>query len=516
MEIVTSPILTMNENYDFGEAVAALAVLSGATEIQAAIQATNFLAALAGPQGGLVGLGGEVHPIGSSMISVGSDSPEQTRLTELLFSPLRYLQRDLMDCSSRVEPELLERLATSLSDPHPMDTGTEYGLRRAVSEEERAGAELRHTIGQALKSTQVVSISYPVDRFESFRRMHSLTSEEWESARSFAEMSSLASIDFEMMLDSNEARCLREPLVLLENPDSSLLLRGMDRVDHQSPLVLDSDGHLLAGLFGKPRHKAAEVIEGLLSGRSTRTVNGGAKPGRGILFSITDRPRLARWIGSREDSRLLRRTLLVDPTDREGNEGSSCDVETIRRGYAQYRKSVKDTLRLRRLDAPGTSPILGDKTAELFFHAQREFQARINEVEALLKPFAAAFAHLAASMLWSLDRLCEDRGFQELIPTAIRLAEAAMRTHHEIVKHGLEAGERQKLEDEGRIMLRKLLRYEPCRFRELYRKYDDQDVSLHRPVFDYLIETERVLEVEKGLFRVTEQGRRQLKAVGVN
>ncbi|MCB1092865.1 MAG: hypothetical protein KDL87_15115, partial [Verrucomicrobiae bacterium] len=243
---------------------------------------------------------------------------------------------------------------------------------------------------------------------------------------------------------------------------------------------------------------------------------GGVRQGRGILFSITDRHRLAQWLSSREDSRLLSRTLLVDPSDREGDVGSLPEVEMIRRGYAQYRKSVQDALRLRRLDAPGISPILGNKTAELFFHAQREFQARINEVAVPLKPYAAAFVHLPATMLWSLDRLCEDREFQDLIPTALHLAETAMKTHLKLVKDGLEAGERQKLEDAGRIMLRKLLRYEPCRFRELYRKYADQDVSLHRPVFEYLLESKRVQEVEEGRFRVTEEGRRLLEAMGAN
>ncbi len=472
-----------------------------------------FLAALTGPRGGLVGLGGEVQPIGSSAISVGGDSPEQERLTELLFSPLRYLQEDLIDYSRRVEPGLRDRLATTLADPHYKDCGT----RRAVLDDDRAEAELRHATGQAEKSTQVKSASHPVDRYENFRRDYSMSEEERHKATRLAEECLFSKLDYDTVLTHNEARCLREPLVLLENPDSLLLLRGMDQVDRQSPLVLDSSGHLLAGIFGKPRHKAAEVIEGLLSGRSNLAVGGGGvRQGRGILFSITDRQRLAQWMSNREDSRHLRRALLVDPTDQNGDEGTPCDVETIRRGYAQYRKSVQDALRLRRLDAPGISPILGNKTAELFFHAQREFQAQIAEVAAPLKPYAAAFVHLPATMLWSLDQLCEDRGFQELIPTAIHLAETAMKTHLKLVKDGLEAGEWEKLEEAGRIMLRKLLRYEPCRFRELYRKYADQDVSLHRPVFEYLLESKRVQEVEDGLFRVTEEGRRLLEPIGAN
>ena len=143
----------MKEDHDFGDAVAALAALSGTTKVQAAVQAANFLAALTGPRGGLVCLGEEVQPIGAGMSSVGGDSTEQARLTELLFAPLRFLQEDLIDYSRRVEPKLRDRLANSLADPHH----TDYGNRRAVVESDLAEAEQKHATGQAGKSMQMVS-----------------------------------------------------------------------------------------------------------------------------------------------------------------------------------------------------------------------------------------------------------------------------------------------------------------------------------------------------------------------
>jgi len=85
----------------FGPAVETLATLSDTSIDQAAIQAALTIAALAGPRACLVTLGGEVQPIGSSLISVGGDSPEQARLTELLFGPLRNVQGDLIECSRR-------------------------------------------------------------------------------------------------------------------------------------------------------------------------------------------------------------------------------------------------------------------------------------------------------------------------------------------------------------------------------------------------------------------------------
>jgi len=505
--------LIMNENHDLGDAVAALAALSGATKVQAAIQAANFLAALTGPRGGLVCLGEEVQPIGASMISVGGDSPEQARMTELLFSPLRFLQEDLIDYSQRVEPKLRDRLAILLADPHHKD----YGQRRVVLEAYLDEAEQRHATRQAGKSTQMVSSCHPVDRYEEHLRNYGRTQEQRESAAFIAAECAFAKVDYETMLEYNEARCLREPLVLLENPDSQLLLRGMDQVHRQSPLVLDSDGCLLAGIFGKPRHKAAEVIEGLLTGRSTRAVRrGGGTPGRGILFSITDHHRLTRWMNHHKGSHHLSRALLVDPTRREEDEENPCDVEVIREGYARYRKTVESVLRLRRLNAPGIYPILEAETAERFFHGQRKFQVQIDEVEPFLKLHAATFVHLPATMLWSLEQLCHARKFQELIPTAFHLAEVAMKTHLQLVNNCLAAGARQSIEEEGLRMLRKLLQSEPCRFRELYRRYPDQNVSLHRPTFEYLIETERVREVGKGLYQVSELGRIELESAGVN
>jgi len=119
-------------------------------------------------------------------------------------------------------------------------------------------------------------------------------------------------------------------------------------------------------------------------------------------------------------------------------------------------------------------------------------------------------------MLWSLEQLCHPREYRELIPTAIHLAEAAMKTHLHLVKNVLDVGTRKSIEVEGLRMLRKLLQYEPCRFRELYRQYPDQNVSLHRPTFEYLIETERIREVEKGLYQVSELGRIELASAGAN
>lgn len=503
----------MKEDHDFGDAVAALAELSGTTKIQAAVQAANFLAALTGPRGGLVCLGEEVQPIGASMISVGGDSPEQARLAEMLFSPLRFLQEDLIDYSRRVEPKLRDRLAASLADPHH----TDYGNRRAVVESDLAEAELKHATGQAGKSMQMVSTCHPVDRYEDHLRNYGMTQEQRESAAFIAAECAFAKVDYETMLEYNEARCLREPLVLLENPDSQMLLRGMDQVDHQSPLVLDSDGCLLAGVFGKPRHKAAEVIERLLAGRGTRVVgNGGGTPGRGILFSITDRHRLAGWMNRNGGSRLLSRTLLVDPTRREEAEENPVDIEVIREGSARYRKTVKAVLRLRRLDAPGIYPILDRETAEQFFRAQREFQAQIDEVEPRLKPYAAPFVHLPATMLWSLKQLCYPREFRELIPTAIHLAEEAMKAHLQIVKNGLDAGTRQSIEEEGRRMLRKIFQIEPCRVRQLQRTYDLQRKSHLLPVLEHLIETNRVRQAEKGVLHVTDLGRTELASLGAN
>ena len=513
MGTIASPLQPTEEYHDFGKAVAALAVLSGNSEVQTAIQVTIFLASLAGPRAGLVTLGGEVQPIGSSLISVGGASPSQVKLTELLFGPLRFLQDDLIEQSRRVSPDLLNRLSTTLADPHHSVPGE----RRPVVDEFLVEAELQHAVGRAGKLTQVVSESHPVDRYAAFQREQAITKEEQYTGAMFAASSPLARIDFETLLSYNEARCLREPLVFLENPDSQLLQQGMGEVDRQSPLVLDTGGCLLARVFAKNPNSVAEIVEGLLSGGSTQAASkGGARPGRGILFSVSDQTHLAQWISNPESSSYLRRTLLVDPTVKEGNGGNSFDPEVIRRGCEQFRKAVKGVLRLRRLDAPGIVPILDNKTAEKFFHAQHKFHHQIGEVEPRLKPFAANFIHLAATTLWSLEKLCEERETEDLLPAAIHLAESALHTHLNLVETGLDAGKLQRLEEEARKMLRKLYQSEPCRFRELQRKYDVQRKSILEPVLDHLIVTNRVQKIEKGILRTTERGRSELAGIGDN
>lgn len=499
--------------HEFGDAVAALAGLSGTSEVSAAIQSCNFLAALAGPRGGLVGLGGEVHPIGTSMISLGADSPAQARLTELLISPLRYLQEDLIEYNRRVDPGWLSRMSTMLVDPNLHG----HGERRPVREEERAEAELRHVAGRAEKSAQVVSESHPLDRRAAFRRERELSDEEHNARAMFAAMSPLAKVDYEGMIPFNEARCLREPLVLLESPDAKVLLHGMGQVDRQSPLVIDADGRLLGGIFGKPRHKAAEVIEGFLTGRCTRAVGGGGvSPGRGVLLSVIDRDRLAGWLAGSGTNGHLCRALLAEPGQTAGAIEGPYDLGSIERGYAHYRQTVRSVLRLRRLDAPGVAPILEPPVALEFFRRQREFQNRIDEVESYLKSFAASFIYLPATALWSLQHLSAASDDRELVPRAFHLAEEAMRMHLGLMKQGLEAGQLQSMEEDGLNMLRKLAQSEPCRIRDLLRRYDIQRKSLHEPVLEHLIETNRVRRVQKGLLQLTEQGRHELEAMKVN
>ena len=166
----------------------ALSALSGVENDGAAIQAALLLASLAGPRAGLVTLGGEVQSIGSSLISIGGESPAQARLTELLFSPLRYLQDDLIEYGRRVSPEVLDRLSSALADPHHSVPGE----RHPVDNEFQADAELRHARGQAGKSTEVVSESHPVDRYEAFQREYLNTDEQRAEDANFGAVSSRA------------------------------------------------------------------------------------------------------------------------------------------------------------------------------------------------------------------------------------------------------------------------------------------------------------------------------------
>lgn len=488
----------------FGPAVGALATLANVPAEQAALQAAVVLAALAGPRAGLVTLGGEFQPVGINILSTGGDTPEQARLVNLLFAPLRFLQDDLHDYSRRVRDEVADRMTARFTGPRRQSDGE----RRLLDGEEHERAERDHLHLQAERSTNAVSLSHPLDRLERFQHDKDLDMTCGAALYAIPEQHAL--------LPHHYARCLSEPTVFLDCPSAAMLHRALLQCDRQSPLLLDAHGGLIEAAGDPANFRTRQAMEDIvihgvtIGNANTGTGTGSITQSRGTLFSVTTRRTLERLLGSDHTGPLFSRLLLTDLRPADGSAGRPVEAGSMESGYTSFRKAVQAVLRLRRLDAPGIYPILDPVAAGLLFDAQRRFLAQINEVRPELRHHAAKFHHLPATLLWALHHLWPGRSCADLVPTALHLAEVAMTDHLRLAGHALANAGRERLERRAWEMLRKLAEVEPCGMRDLMRKYAVQRRALHQPVLDFLLETGRVLQIDEGRLRLSDEAKLEL------
>ena len=114
MKCSTIESFVVEDGHAYGPAVAALSDLSGLSREAVALQMTAVLAGLGGAAASVVSAAGEVHRVRLNTIILGADDPRQARLSELLLSPARYLQNDLLNLSRRVPREVLNQLAQTI------------------------------------------------------------------------------------------------------------------------------------------------------------------------------------------------------------------------------------------------------------------------------------------------------------------------------------------------------------------------------------------------------------------
>lgn len=76
---------------EYGEAISALADLSSTDDTGVALQVAAVLTGFAGPRAGLITFGGEMQPVGMNIISTSGALPNQMRLNNLMFGPVRFL-----------------------------------------------------------------------------------------------------------------------------------------------------------------------------------------------------------------------------------------------------------------------------------------------------------------------------------------------------------------------------------------------------------------------------------------
>ena len=80
-----------------------------------------------------------------------------------------------------------------------------------------------------------------------------------------------------------------------------------------------------------------------------------------------------------------------------------------------------------------------------------------------------------------------------------------MSEHLRLIRRSLENANRERLESQAWEMLRKLAKVEPCSLRDLMRTYGKQQKSLHKPVIDYLVNTGRVIQIDSGRLRMSDE-----------
>ena len=178
---------------------------------------------------------------------------------------------------------------------------------------------------------------------------------------------------------------------------------------------------------------------------------------------------------------LLASMLLAGTSSEEGSTARDVNPEDVSAGYRRYRDTVKELVRLRRLDALGLWWIgVKGEVAMQLHQGQREFIHQLETVDTATRALAAGFSNLPVTLLWTMAQLEPTKDVTgTMVSTALALSEAAMRNHLGVIRELRRDAETVRVERKAAEMLWKLLEVEPCTFRELMRKYPVQLSLIH-------------------------------------
>ncbi len=504
-------MVSMNDTPNIPTAIEALSILSGVPAEEVAVQVASLLAAIGGPHAGLMTLGDEFQPVGFHLLHLGGDSARQHRLTQLLFQPLRYLQEDILSYSRLAPGEQLDSMTRAYvggprSEDHlSVDPGSE-GVEGIARSDVYHLADL---------SSQVSSLTSPWRRREDVGLFMDTIGR-----------TTLLPVDgihrhlpgYPMLSQSavgrQEGRCLQEPVVFLDNPRADALKKPWEGVDRDSPLILDESGRLWEDACRSA--PARETLHRIL--RERAFVNPAApgkerhRSGSSRLFSVVTEELGRRLLSEPEMDGLLASMLLAGTSSEEGSTARDVNPEDVSAGYRRYRDTVKELVRLRRLDALGLWWIgVKGEVAMQLHQGQREFIHQLETVDTATRALAAGFSNLPVTLLWTMAQLEPTKDVTgTMVSTALALSEAAMRNHLGVIRELRRDAETVRVERKAAEMLWKLLEVEPCTFRELMRKYPVQRREVHEPVLNHLVESGKVLRLESNQLRLTDATRAEL------
>lgn len=504
------------------QAISALATLSGLPADSVAVQACVLLGDLAGPHGGLVTLGGEFQPFQVNLITLGSGCPAQSRLIDLLFAQLHFVQDDLHALSRNTPRKTLEHYGQLYTSNYT------NAFPKPFTGEAHEEAVWESVLNHADRSRNATSRSYPVERLEILRH-HGPDGQAPgvggpRNAYSGGPPANMYTPNERpMVISPEELRSLHEPTVFLDNPSAADLLAAFAEADRQSPFVLDRYGALLAEAAERNGSRARTALETLIL-RGVVSRDPGSGLGRmagsqGSLFAATDPRTFSRLLEMDQTARIVQQAILTRPRPHDHPPALPIDKARIDKGYELYRYAVRSVVTARRRNSDSISPVLPDDAAIRFFEEQRSFQAKLADVDPELRPHAAHFVHLPATILFGLRRLggCKCPGtevpFIDLIPRAMRISEVAMQEHLHLVRRCMESGNEERLKARGVEMLVKIFRKGPCTMRTLFRSYPEQQKWRHLPILDHLTETGMIAKSPSGHLCLTEKAQQELQTI---
>lgn len=486
----------------FGASVNALSHLSGLPQETAALQLTCALTGVGGPNASVISLAKEVHPASLSMVVSGDSDPRQTRMNELLFSPIRQLQEDLCNISNQISEESLKKLSSAYKTKNSSVHCLPHDIK--IAEQETAeDIELHNTIELVENSVDAVTSSGPWQKLEDYRI--------WKERGDDDTTGLFSPYKYDLRqtaVNHQHARLLRQPLLLFENLPPGIIADQIGKVDRISPLIVDSNGSLIKSAVSRADNSATRIIESLLSGRLFRGDNTETscilEGGEGVLFSVTSSDVIAGIANSSIASDIYGHSLLSSSCPTSGSPMTD-SVETVEAGYDTFRKAVRNIVRFRRRDLLGICLQLKNSDAALFFDRLRQFSSEILEVDEHLRKYASKFVGLPASILWALKMSDQELRLPELIPTSFHLAGYAMHHHLTLIKSAADSENSRLDSHHAEAIIKKLQEIAPCTFRDLVRKFADQKKDTHQPVLERLIETGKVVRLETGQLDLGDQ-----------
>jgi hypothetical protein len=501
----------MNDTPNIPKSIQALSILSGVAAEEVTVQVASLLAAIGGPHAGLMTLGDEFQPVGFHLLHLGGGSARQRRLTQLLFQPLRFLQEDLLAYSRLAPGKQLDLMARAYVGGRRSDEHLSVDPVSEVVE----GIARRDVYHLADLSSGASSLTSP------WRRR-----EDVDLFMDPIGRTTLLPVDgihrhlpgYPMLSQSavgrQEGRCLQEPVVFLDNPRADALKKPWEGVDRDSPLILDESGRLWEDACQSASGR--ETLHRIL--RERAFVNPAAagkdrhRSGCSRLFSIVTEELGRQLLSQPEIDGLLASQLLTGTSSEERSTVCDINPEDVSAGYRSYRNTVRDLMRLRRLDALGLWWIgVKDEVAIQLHQGQREFIHQLETVDTASRAFGAGFSNLPVTFLWTLAQLEPTKDVTgEMVSNALALSETAMRNHLAVIRELRRDTETVRVERKAAEMLWKLLEVEPCTFRELMRKYPVQRRDVHEPVLNHLVESGKVLRREDNKLRLTDEARAEL------